>query len=77
MPPHDFPLEGDEAADEAPVIVTRQRTISIWFQTIGRGGVTAACGETIILGLTLSLLRSRKSQKGSKPASLGTHLFLA
>lgn len=39
--------------------------------------MAAARREMIILGLTLSPMRSKKSQQGSKAASLGTHLFLA
>lgn len=35
---HDFPLEGDEEADEAPMrnilSATRQQTVSIWFQSM-------------------------------------------
>lgn len=39
--------------------------------------MAAAHGEMINSGLTLSPLRSRKSQQGIKAASLGTCLFFA
>lgn len=78
---HDFPLEGDEEADEAAVrhLLCNQAMDNLNLVSEHGGcGVAAVQGEMTTLGVILPPLKvgkASKEEKVGKAASLGTHLF--